>query len=159
MEIAKLPDRRDPDGIVYPLQHIFWVGVFLFLFKLQARRQIKFLLHQGAVLSHINHLVQGKNETVCHGDTLEKVLHWLPWQGLAGIRTEMVRRLLRMKVLLTHRLLEWYYLVAVDGTGVVTYTQRHCKRCLTKTSNGTTLYYHPVLEAKLVTASGLAFSL
>jgi hypothetical protein len=30
---------------------------------------------------------------------------------------------------------------------------------LTKTSNGTTLYYHPVLEAKLVTASGLAFSL
>jgi hypothetical protein len=53
-----------------------------------------------------------------------------------------------------------YYLVVIDGTGVITYSQRHCAHCLKKVlHNGETLYYHPVLEAKLVTRNGFAFSL
>jgi len=52
------------------------------------------------------------------------------------------------------------FLVAVDGTGVLTFGARHCDYCLTKKlHNGKTLYYHPALEAKLVTANGFAFSL
>lgn len=145
--------------MIYPLRHVFWVGVFLFLFKLQARRQIKFLLHHPGVLSQINRISGGKNTTITHGDNLEKILRWLPWQALAAIRTQMLRRLLRMKVLAPHRLLGRTYLVAVDGTGVIGFDKRHCGKCLTKVSNGKTLYYHPVLEAKLVTASGLALSL
>jgi hypothetical protein len=47
----------------------------------------------------------------------------------------------------------------VDGTGVLTYSERDCAQCLTRTQHGQTTYYHPVLEAKLVTASGWAFSL
>ena len=48
----------------------------------------------------------------------------------------------------------------MDGTGVLTYHERHCDTCLTrKLSTGQTLYYHPVLEAKLVTANGYALSL
>ena len=51
-------------------------------------------------------------------------------------------------------------MVAIDGTGMLTFHERHCEHCLTrKLSNGTTLYYHPVLEAKLVTANGFSFSL
>ena len=51
-------------------------------------------------------------------------------------------------------------MVAIDGTGMLTFHERHCEHCLTrKVSNGTTLYYHPVLEAKLVTANGFSFSL
>jgi len=43
---------------------------------------------------------------------------------------------------------------------VVTFRERHCAHCLKKVmSNGETLYYHPVLEAKLVTRNGFAFSL
>ena len=51
-------------------------------------------------------------------------------------------------------------LIALDGTGVLTYHERHCDTCLTrKLKNGQILYYHPVLEAKLVTANGYALSL
>ncbi len=157
--LARLPDRRDPVWVTYPLRHVFWVGVFLFLFKLQARRQVKFLLHQPGILAHINRITHGRNDTVTHGDNLEKILRWLPWQDLASIRTEMMRRLLRMKALCGYRLLDRDYIIAVDGTGVVCFEKRHCKRCLTKTSNGKTVYYHPVLEAKLVTSTGLALSL
>ena len=49
--------------------------------------------------------------------------------------------------------------MAIDDTGVLTFQDRHCEYCLTrKLNNGQTLYYHPVLEAKLVTANGFAFS-
>jgi hypothetical protein len=48
----------------------------------------------------------------------------------------------------------------MDGTGVLSYTERHCEYCLTqKQKNGEIRYYHPVLEAKIVTENGYAFSL
>jgi len=62
-------------------------------------------------------------------------------------------------VLYPYRLLGRYFVVAIDGTGTLSYDHRHCPHCLTQTHKGKTLYYHPVLEAKLVTANGFAFSL
>jgi hypothetical protein len=67
--------------------------------------------------------------------------------------------LIRKKVLYRWRVYG-NFLVAVDGTGVLTFRERHCEYCLSKKlHSGETLYYHPVLEAKLVTANGCAFSL
>jgi len=53
------------------------------------------------------------------------------------------------------------YAVVIDGTGVINYHDRHCPHCLTRRlSDGRTLYYHPVLEAKLVCPGlGLALSI
>ena len=71
----------------------------------------------------------------------------------------MINRLIRMKALEKFRLLGEYYMIAVDGTGHLVYKERHCPHCLTKEKDGKVLYYyHNVLEAKLVTASGLALS-
>jgi hypothetical protein len=71
----------------------------------------------------------------------------------------MVETLIRHKVLYPYRLLDRYYLIAMDGTGMLTFPQRHCPHCLTRVlRDGTTLYYHPVLEAKVVTPNGFAFS-
>jgi hypothetical protein len=41
----------------------------------------------------------------------------------------------------------------------LTFRQRHCPHCLERTVGGQTLYYHHVLEAKLVTPEGLAISI
>jgi len=71
----------------------------------------------------------------------------------------MINRLLRMKCLISFRLLNKYYMIAVDGTGHVTYKERHCPYCLTKEKDGRIMhYYHNVLEAKLITDNGLALS-
>ena len=48
--------------------------------------------------------------------------------------------------------------MAIDGTGALVFGAKHCDHCLTKTSNGKTTYYHPVLEGKLTMANGLALS-
>ena len=71
----------------------------------------------------------------------------------------MIYRLIRMKALDKFRLLDVYFMIAVDGTGHLAFKDRHCPYCLTKQKDGKILYYyHNVLEAKLVTESGLAIS-
>ena len=72
--------------------------------------------------------------------------------------TSMTETLIRKKVLYRYRLLGIYFIVAIDGTGTISFSRPHCLHCLTRTSNGKTLYYHPVLEAKIVSANGFAFS-
>jgi hypothetical protein len=71
----------------------------------------------------------------------------------------MTETLIRKKVLYNYRLLGIYFIVAIDGTGTISFGRRHCPHCLTRTRHGKTFYYHPVLEAKLVTSNGFAFSL
>lgn len=71
----------------------------------------------------------------------------------------MTETLIRKKILYPYRLLDTYFVIAIDGTGTLTFSEPHCPYCLTRTHNGKTLYYHNVLEAKLVTPNGFAFSL
>jgi hypothetical protein len=52
------------------------------------------------------------------------------------------------------------FTVVIDGTGMLFFRNRHCEHCLTRTlPDGRVLYFHHVLEAKLVTPQGYAFSL
>jgi hypothetical protein len=69
----------------------------------------------------------------------------------------MVMRLIRMKALDKYRLFG-HFLIAVDGSGMLKFKQRHCPYCLTQRREGITRYFHHVLEAKLITSSGLALS-
>jgi hypothetical protein len=70
----------------------------------------------------------------------------------------MVRAIIRSRALDGARLFGRFWLIAVDGTGRVTYNKRHCPHCLTMTVGGKTRWYHNVLEAKLITPDGLALS-
>lgn len=154
----ELTDRRDPAHITYPLQTVMATGVLMFLLRLGARRQVTHLLRGNTPVAHKYQLwLEGPR---CpHGDTLNYAFVRSDVAEVQAVVTGMTRTLIRSKVLYPHRLLDTYYLVAFDGTGVLTYAERHCAQCLTSTHHGHTRYYHPVLEAKLVTPSGLAFSL
>ena len=93
-------------------------------------------------------------------DAIEDVLRVLPPNLLEVLKAHLVSHLIEQKVLLKFRILGKYYFVAVDATGTHTFEKRHCEHCLTKTSkNGVVTYFHYVLEAKLVTSSGLCLSL
>jgi hypothetical protein len=98
-------------------------------------------------------------EAVPHGDTLGKLLRRLDPAEFQECMCALAETLIRKKVLYPHRLLGRWFVVAVDGTGILTFPKRHCPHCLTKTHDGKTTYYHHVLEAKLVTGSGFAFSI
>jgi hypothetical protein len=95
-----------------------------------------------------------------HADAVDSVLRVLKPEQLEILKAGLVSNLIEQKVFRKFRFLGKHYLVAVDATGIATFEQRHCSQCLTKTSkNGVVRYFHYVLEAKLVTSSGLAISL
>jgi len=153
-----LHDPRDPNRITYPARCLVWTTLLGFLLRLESRRQIRFELDSPRALENLNRLAGCRQDRVPHGDTLNYFLGRLTPGELAGLRLDMVRRLIRMKALDGARLFG-HFLVAIDGTGQRVFHQRHCPRCLEQTVGGQTHYYHPVLEAKLVTLDGLAISI
>lgn len=129
----------------------------MFLCRLGARRQIVLRLDtQGA--AKLFKTVFG-DPKVPHGDTINELFKALNLPSVEEIPLRIVEMLIDKKILYTWRLLDTRYCVALDATGTVTFTQRHCPHCLTKTHNGKTIYYHNVLQASMVTSSGMAFPL
>jgi hypothetical protein len=151
-------DGRNPELIKYPLEGVLSTGVLMYLFRLGARRQINYQL-RGNMPSQAKFEAWFEVEDIPHGDTLNYAYQRIAPAEVQDVVCRMVTTLIRKKVLYRWRLYG-NFLVAIDGTGVLTFQERHCKYCLTrKLNSGKTRYYHPVLEAKLVTANGFAFSL
>jgi hypothetical protein len=150
-------DPRNLDLITYPLAAMGFTGVLMFLCRLAARRQINHLLRGNGPSAAKFYALFGV-QSCPHGDTVNALYSRLEPAEVQEAVTRMGEILIRKKVLYRYRLLDHYFMIAVDGTGRLTFPERHCAHCMTQTHNGKTTYYHPVLEAKLVTANGLVFS-
>lgn len=146
--------------MVYHRRFLFWWGVMLFLAQLRSRRQLDFNLRAAGapMLANLNRLTGIEQESLPVDGTLDHFLGHLGSLPLATLRSEMVRRLIRMKALDDARLMG-HFVVAVDGTGWLVFHKRHCERCLTQKHGETTVYLHYLLEAKLVGPSGTALSI
>jgi len=95
-----------------------------------------------------------------HMDTVDNVMRRLEENELEQLKTKMVSTLLKKRVLHKFRFLSKWFLVAVDGSGVMSFSEKHCDHCLSKTSkNGKTTWFHNVLEAKLICSNGFSISL
>lgn len=94
-------------------------------------------------------------------DTVDKLLRKLEERRFEDLRRELVKILLNRKTFYKYRLLGKYYRVVIDGTHVMTVKEGHCEHCLKKTikKSGKTIYFHNVLEAKLVCENGFCISL
>ena len=132
-------------------------GLSLFLFKAGSRNQQNNSRADGYFSKQYHHLFGLK---LPHQDAVHDVLCDLPSEKVEHLKMDMMSWMFEQKWLRNYRLFNKYYLVAVDATGIVTFNERHCAHCMTKTSkNGKTTYFHYVLEAKLITRDGHAFSL
>lgn len=151
-------DPRHAAYITYPLPALMTTGVLMFLLRLGARRQVGNLL-RGNSPTAAKYQILFDVASCPHGDTLNELYARCNVAEVQEVVTHMTETLIRRKVLYRHRLLDKYFLVVVDGTGMLNFSERHCPHCMTRTYQGRTFYYHPVLEAKLVTSTGFVFSL
>jgi hypothetical protein len=137
--------------VIYHKRFLIWWGLSLFLCKLTSRRQLDYQLNTDGpqVLNNLNRLAGTAQQTRPVNQTLEYFLEQIGSAPLARLRQQMVRRLIRMKVLDDARL-QGDFVVLVDGTGYLAFRSRHCDHCLTQRHGETTLYRHQVLEAKLL---------
>lgn len=95
-------------------------------------------------------------EAVPHLDTLEKVLRQIQPDTLETLLAQLIRRLIRMKALDDWRVGS-RFLLAIDGTGLYAFGQRHCEHCIeTRHASGAVTYSHNVLVAFIVSADGYA---
>ena len=124
------------------------------------RRQLDFELDANGtcILENLNRLAGTRQKTRPVHKTLNYFLGRIGHQALADLCTRLVRCLLRMRVLDAARL-QGHWVVAIDGTGYLTFRQRHCAHCLERHYGEVTLYLHQVLEAKLLGPEGLVVSL
>jgi len=151
-------DPREWAYITYPLPAVLGAGLLLFLLRLGARRQIQHLLRGNGPSAAKFQTLFGVPGCP-HGDTVAYLCRQVDVAETQEAVTRLTETLIRRKVLYRYRLLDEYFLVVVDGTGCLTFPTRHCPHCLTRTVQDHTVYYHPVLEAKLVTTTGWVFSL
>ena len=83
---------------------------------------------------------------------------------LSELRKKMVKSLIKGKQFNRNRLLGKYWRVILDGTGLFYFKEKHCDNCLCtekQMADGKKikLYYHKVLEAKIVLSDQVVISL
>lgn len=146
--------------VTYDARFLCWWGLLLFCLKLASRRQLDFQLRdlETHVLENVNRLAQTEQDSLPVNKTLSHFLGHVGAAPFAQMRTDCMRRLMRNKVLDSTRL-QGCFPLAVDGTGFLCFSQRHCPHCLVHKHENYTVYLHPVLEAKLVDPRGLALSI
>lgn len=155
-----LPDSRVQDACIYETRFMVWWGLLLFLLQLGSRRQLNFRLDAlgTSVLANINRLANTHQETRPVHGTLDHFLGHVRPDSFGQLRTRIVRRLARNKVLDPARLLGCLRIL-LDATGLFYFAERHCEHCLSQQHGDTTIYLHNVLEAKIVGPGDMVLSL
>jgi hypothetical protein len=158
--IDQIDDPRFLPLVVYHKRFLVWWGLSLFLFKLASRRQLDYQLNTDGpeVLPNLNRLADTEQEGRPVNQTLEYFLGRIGSASIAGLRQQMIQRLIRMKALDEARL-QGRFVVLIDGSGYLLFRCRHCDHCLTQQHGETTLYMHQALEAKLLGPAGTVFSI
>jgi hypothetical protein len=154
--MQKIKDYRKRSD--YELSEILMGGINLFLFKEGSRNALNQDRNDKDFMSNYEKLFGMK---LPHMDTVDDVFREIGEEELEKFKTHMIRELIEKKVLHKNRLSGKYFVVAVDGSGVMSFkNKQHCDKCLTRVSKkGNQIWFHNVLEAKLVLANGLTISL
>jgi hypothetical protein len=94
-------------------------------------------------------------------DTVDEVMRKMNEKYLEKLKISLIKILIKKKVFHKNRILGKYFLIVIDGSHVMTVNEGHCEHCLKRTSekSGKTVYFHNVVEAKLVTENGFSISL
>ena len=152
--IALIEDVRKKSE--YKLTEIIMAGIAMFIFKEGSRNAFNNDRNDGGFQANYRKLF---NLRLPHMDTVDKVMRLLKEDELEKLKTWMIKVLLSKKTLHKFRFLGKYHLVAIDGSGMMSFDEKHCDQCLTKTSkSGKKTYFHYVLEAKIVCGNGFSIS-
>jgi len=153
-QLKELPDPRERH--YYNIDEIAMGGISMFLFKEGTRNAFNNDRTEPRFKENYRKIF---NMRLPHMDTVNDVFLLTDVNSFETLKFNSISSLLRKKVLAGQRFMG-RYLVAIDGTGIASYDYKHCDSCLSKTSkNGKTTYFHNVLEAKLITHSGMSLSI
>ena len=154
-KLDKLTDTRHQSYIEYSMSIITVTRLLALICGIKSMRQVTENFNTEETVKNIGDLLELELEEIPHYDTINDVFETINLEELRKIQKYMVTRLIRSKMFDKYRYKGRYFQIVIDGTGLTTYKKRHCKNCLKKTYNKGekeeySIYYHYVLEAKLV---------
>lgn len=152
--LSEIPDVRKRTD--YEISEIIMAGICLFLFKEGSRNAFNLDRKEQSFSIKYKQIF---NMRLPHMDTVDDVFRLLNSNELETLKADFVRLLIKNKVFQKFKFFPNQYLIAIDGTGVVSFDYQHCENCLSKKYEKKTVYFHPVLEAKMVFSNGLSISI
>lgn len=153
--IRKIEDYRKKSE--YELVELITACIAMFIFKEGSRNAFNNDRDEENFKENYKNLFHMR---LPHMDTVDDVMRQLDEGELERLKKDMICSLLHKKSLHKFRFLGQFFVIAVDGTGIYSFSERHCDQCLTQESkNGKITYFHNVLEAKLICSNGFSISL
>ncbi len=154
-KLDELTDVRHQSYVEYTMSVITVTRLLGLLCGIKSMRQTTENFNTEETIENISNLLEVELEEIPHYDTINEVFEKIDIEELRRIQKYMVQRLIRSKMFDKYRYKGKYFQIVIDGTGLVTFKERHCEHCLKKTfnkgeENEYSIYYHYVLEAKLV---------
>ena len=163
--ISEMNDPRDSSYITYSQTDLGYMAILKNICGQHTMREMEENFNHENCIDTLR-LMSGNQrlEEMPHYDTLNYYLERLSPECLSELRKKMVISLIRGKQFNRNRMLGKYWRVILDGTGLFYFKEKHCENCLCttkKTDDGKTikLYYHKVLEAKLVLSDNVVISI
>lgn len=154
-KLEELTDVRNQSYVEYKMSVITVTRLLGLLCGIKSMRETTEKFNTEETITNISKLLEIELEELPHYDTINNVFEKIDIKQLRNIQKYMVNRLIRSKMFDKYRYKGKYFQIVIDGTGITSFKERHCKHCLKKTynkgeENEYSIYYHYVLEAKLV---------
>lgn len=160
--IDNLTDSRNQSYITYDIKVCLLTQILAFCSSYQSMNKIGRDFNSDIVINNINHILKTNYTELPHKDTLINVISEIKFEELEKIQTNIIRTLIRSKMLDKYRFNGMFHVV-IDGTGLYSTRVNLGEQAISKVynkdeENEYTLYSYYALEAKLI-CGNMTFSL
>lgn len=157
-KLASVDDKRNQSYITYDPELILFVLIMKNVSGIISMNKMTRDFNKNEVIDNIAEVLGYESlEEIPHYDTINDFLKKLEVSDLEKIRDYMIRELFKKRALEKYRLLDKYWCIAIDGSQLFSFKEKHCEHCLKKEHKNKDTgeveritYYHTVLEAKLI---------
>jgi len=152
-KLSLLEDHRKRPQ--YTAQEMYMACINMFLFKQKSRNDMNTCAKTGRFKDNYQVIFGMK---LPHMDSVALFMEQAPPAQLEELKREMLQYLISKKVFQKF-LINGFYPVAIDGTGISSYDYEPWEGCpYKKYKDGKTVWQVPILEAKLVFVNGFSLS-
>jgi hypothetical protein len=159
-QFKNVKDHRRQKSVKYPPEVILFALFMKNATGIKTMRGMNRQFGKRKVRRNMEKLIGIKIKDIPSYEIINDFLKKLPPQELEKIRNDMISRLISSKDFDSLRFMgkkrikyarkSPHWTVIFDATDISCFDKRHCEHCLTKKIKGKTIYYHNVLEAKLM---------
>lgn len=157
-KLRYVKDNRHQSYIEYGTDILLFSVIMKNITSLQSMNQMTVEFNKDECINNVGKTLGYEElDELPHYDTINNFLKRLEPIEIEKIRDYMIKELFKKRCLEKYRLLDRYWTIAVDATGLASFPEKHCAHCLKREYKNKdtgeiekTIYFHYVLEAKLV---------